>query len=705
MKKQSKQQSGPISKQHPQQPIQYSILVMLSMIWIAQLSYAPALLSAVYAVMILSLFLHYKKSIKHTNKPYSKSLKISFVVLALVMIYLNYRSFLGVDAGTAVLSLFLYAKALETRIEHNSKRDLIILFNFALFVTASLFLLNQSIWMASIVLLCMVSCFIGLYRVQTIQFVEHTQAIPSFKSDAGHIFKFIGLALPFFLLLFLFFPRIPALWQVPIASKQGVTGISDRMSPGDIAELSQSSKLAFRILGDMEKLPDRNNLYWRAMALDQYDGKTWNSSFLNLQTQSVYPHLGLGHDTGFKYQYLAADQNQKWITGLERSVPLDRHFLLHTDNAITASRMSKRNAPISLLWLGQNSAVDALSQQHQVKPQSSSHELNAIQQKLVLNYPLDKDPKAQQFAHQLFAESHADPKTYIGNLIEWYKRSNFAYTLKPGLLGENRVDEFLFQSKQGFCEHYASSFVLLMRYVGIPARVVVGYQGGQFSPDQQSWEVRQMDAHAWTEVFLDGQWQRIDPTAVIAPQRIDLGMQDYLSNDQSVLGEMDKTSWQYQQFNLLKNIRVWSDYVGFQWQNKVVGYNAETQKGWLRKLGFNSNYAYGFIIIFGIVGLGLLYWFISRVYVHHQVSPTQRRIIQFSKRLTEDQKQQTGESFQHWMERLALQVSHPLCFEQAINIFQKIVYLNQNDSKLFKKFENLLKECSTELKKNEKNLS
>lgn len=707
--------------------IQNSIFLTLILILLAQITYTPYLLSLLYIVMLLSLYLHYQKieqTYSYKNKSqltsdmpilepkFSKILKAGFVVIALCIIYLSYKSFLGVEAGTAVLSVFLFAKSLETQILQRSKRDLIILFNFALFVSASMFLHSQSIWMALCVLCCLLSCLVGLYRVQKtqfeLQFIQQ-QISTSFRSDLGHIIRFIGLAVPFFVVLFLFFPRLPPLWQMPIPSDKGVTGLSDRMSPGEIAELSKSSKLAFRILGDLKKLPPRYELYWRAMALDVYDGETWNSSYLNLQIKPVFPVPP--HQSGFEYQYLPAEQNQKWLMALERSIPRDRHLMMHSDDSITHTTQLNSNQPIQMLWLGLNPSV--LSNNTKIQyaniddPRGGGayRSLSDMQQNILTAYPKRKDPKAQAFAERLFLESHADPKTYIQNLIRWYQQSKFVYTLKPGTLGTHRVDEFLFKTRQGFCEHYASSFTLMMRYVGIPARVVLGYQGGQFSPDQNSWEVRQLDAHAWAEVYIQGQWQRIDPTAMIAPQRIDLGMQDYIQDSPSIFGDSGQADWQYQQFALLKNLRVWSDYLSFQWQHKVVGYDAQTQKSWLRNLGLNSRYAFGFLIIFSIAGLGLLYWLVAKVYLRHQISPVQRRIQRFAKLLTNTQQQQRGESFQHWMERLSVQVTDPKCFKQLIEVFQEIVYLDQNDAKLFKKFENLLKECATELKKNEKNLS
>ena len=503
------------------------IFLSLGLILIAQVGFSPLYLSFVFVLMMLSLFLHFKKQKQDQNAQLSKWLKMGLVGLALVATYLSYGSFIGVEAGTAALAVFLFGKSLELK----NKRDLIIFFNFALFVSASLFLYSQSIWMALMVVCCLVSCLFGLYRIQTTEFKQVPQQILSAaRHDIGHIFKFIGLAVPFFIILFLFFPRFPPLWHVPIASDQGVTGISDRMSPGDIAELSQSSALAFRIIADLKQLPAQHELYWRAMVLDEYDGTTWTSHVSNQYSFQI--NRQNLDSQGIRYQYLAADQRQKWVTGLEKTIPLERRLNLHQDYSITPNRLVQRNQPISLLWVGQDF-------------NNVNLELNDVQKKRYTLYPQHLDHKAQALAKRLFDQSQSDSNRYVENVIQWYQQQQFKYSLQPGRLGNHRVDEFLFKSKEGFCEHYASSFVMLMRYVGIPARVVVGYQGGQAAPDEQSWEVRQLDAHAWTEVFLNQQWIRVDPTSIIAPQRLDLGMQNYLSNDQSAFGDEQFSNFKY----------------------------------------------------------------------------------------------------------------------------------------------------------------
>lgn len=656
--------------------IHTSIVLTLSLILIAQMAFIPVLLSIIFAISILCIWIYLKR-----QQPFPKIGTFLLTVLALGSIYLSYQSFIGVEAGVAVLSTFLFAKSLESK----NRRDLIILFNFALFVAASSFLYSQSFGMAIVIVLCLISCLIGLYRIQTSEFEqEQTTQRAALQQDAKHVAKFILYAIPFFLLLFIFFPRLPPLWHIPIPENKGVTGISDSMSPGDIAELSQSSALAFRIIGDVSKLPPRSELYWRALVLDEYDGQRWTSSFVNQQPLMRQPMDSSPVPVGWNYQYLAADPSVFWIMGLEKSIPVERRYYNRQDWSIVPRRLTQRVEPIPLQWMGT-----------QYDPQAVGQYLARINTQVQRRL----DPQAQQLAQRLYMQSAEDPRRYVQNVLNWYQQNNFVYTLKPGQLGQNRIDEFLFNSRQGFCEHYASSFVMLMRYVGIPARVVTGYQGGELAPDRKSWEVRQLDAHAWTEVWLDQKWQRFDPTAMIAPQRIDGGMQNLLSQDERVWS--NNSTWTSQNNQWMTKMRVWSDYASYQWQSKVVGYNAESQQNWLSKLGLSSVYS-SIVVLLGSIAL-LILAYILRIYLkaRQAQSPFDRAIQQLNQSLADDLKKQPAETFHHWMQRLSQQVKveNQSAFIEAIRIFEKYLYSGAElTEQELKKFKDLLKTCADSLK-------
>lgn len=663
--------------------LRISIVLSLSLILLAQILLLPILLSLIFIVIICSVWICLKR-----QKTMPKTGIFMLTALALLSIYFHYQSFLGIEAGVATLSTFLFAKALETK----SKRDLIILFNFALFVAASSFLLSQSFVMAVAVFLCLLSCLIGLYRIQSSEFkADHQQQIAALKQDAKHVGKFVLLALPFFIVLFIFFPRLPPLWHIPIPENKGITGISDRMSPGDIAELSQSSALAFRIIGDMNQLPSRKELYWRALVLDEYDGQTWSSNFVNQQPLLFKAQDRDTFSERWEYQYLAADPSVLWIMGLEKSLPLEPRFYTRQDGGIAPDRLRQRSQPIHLRWVG--GKAQSIQQ---------SNFIQRLNTRVQRNY----DPKAQQLAQQLWDQSQHQPQLYIQKVLNWYQQNNFIYTLAPGVLGQHRIDDFLFNSRQGFCEHYASSFVMLMRYVGIPARVVTGYQGGQLAPDTKSWEVRQLDAHAWTEVFINQQWQRIDPTSIIARQRIDDGMQNALTQDTRILGE--NSTWNVQRYAMLTQLRVWSDYASYQWQNKIVGYDTDSQQSWLAKLGLNSSYAMILILVGSILGLVAVYFLWIYLKTRQKISSLDRAILKFNKSLVDELNQQHAETFSQWMLRLSGQVDQKdqAVFIQAKQLFEQIKYAqNLKKSQDVQKFNILLKNCTCILKKHEKGLS
>ncbi|WP_432209418.1 transglutaminaseTgpA domain-containing protein [Acinetobacter variabilis] len=658
--------------------IRISIVLTLGLIILAQVAFIPVLLSIIFVISLLCIWIFLKR-----QKPFPKIGTFLLTALALGSIYLSHQSFIGVEAGVAVLSTFLFAKSLETK----NRRDLIILFNFALFVAASSFLYSQSFGMAVVIILCLLSCLIGLYRIQTSEFQQSKQSPRiALQQDAKYVGRFVLYALPFFILLFIFFPRLPPLWHIPIPENKGVTGIGDSMSPGDIAELSQSNALAFRIIGDVSKLPPRSELYWRALVLDEYDGQRWTSSFINQQPLIRQPGEVVPVSlSGWNYQYLAADPSVFWVMGLEKSMPLERRYYNRQDWSIVPRRLTQRVEPIHLQWLGSQNTESILPEQ--------------FVQRLNTQTQVHLDTQAQQLAQRLYLQSGEDPRRYIRTVLNWYQQNHFVYTLKPGVLGKNRIDEFLFKSRQGFCEHYASSFVMLMRYVGIPARVVTGYQGGQLAPDGKSWEVRQLDAHAWTEVWIDQRWQRFDPTAMVAPQRIDDGMQNLISQDERVWAS--NSGWTSQRNVWLTKLRVWSDYASYQWQSKVVGYNAESQQGWLAKLGLSSVYSSVIILISGIGILILLY--ILKIYLKARQlqSPFEHSIKQFNQTLKKDLKRQPAETFHQWMLRLSQQVQDKdqSVFFETIRLFEKSIYSGREFSDQdLKQFKDLLKTCAYILK-------
>ena len=270
------------------------------------------------------------------------------------------------------------------------------------------------------------------------------------------------------------------------------------------------------------------------------------------------------------YQIILEPTQQNWLFGL------DYPFAQQQDISITSNFTLLKDQPVT-----QQLRYDVL----QFAPMRIDPILSEESRRLNLTLPNKGNPQARALAQQLFAQSGSDPLRYIQALERWINQTEFRYTLSPPRLNTNRIDEFLFDTKAGFCEHYSSSFTFMMRAAGVPARVVAGYQGGELSRGGNVWEVRQKDAHAWTEVWLDSQgWVRVDPTAFVAPERVEQGM-DALTQAQgaAMFGDGASAQISYQQYQMLQTLRRLSDQASYYWQKDVVGYDQDKQADSLLK--------------------------------------------------------------------------------------------------------------------------
>ena len=387
-------------------------------------------------------------------------------------------------------------------------------------------------------------------------------------------------ALPLLVVLFLFFPRLPPLWSVQLSGQKATTGVSDSMSPGDFANLGQSTELAFRVEFTDDR-PSQQELYWRGLVFSDFDGITWRQ---NPQQRAWQPTLPTPTwiENAFStvpdavkaapntYQIILEPTQQNWLFGL------DYPFAQQQDVSITSDFTLLKDQPVT-----QQLRYDVA----QFAPMQIDNVLTDEVRRLNLSLPNKGNPQARALAQQLFAQSGSDHVRYMAAIERWINQTDFRYTLSPPRLNNNRIDEFLFDTKAGFCEHYSSSFTFMMRAAGIPARVVAGYQGGEPSRNGNVWEVRQMDAHAWTEVWLEGQgWVRVDPTAFVAPERVEQGM-DALTQAQgaTMFGDGAGAQISYQQYQMLQTLRRLSDQASYYWQKDVVGYDQDKQADSLLK--------------------------------------------------------------------------------------------------------------------------
>lgn len=552
-------------------PAYYWVLIAQVIVILPHAAHLPLWLIGFAVVSIIAQLPHIKarfKKLAHLKRVYQGMQMLGFLV-GLVGLWLTYNTAFGLDMGVAFLVLCLISKLWELY----KRRDAYVVLNLSLFVLASLFLMDQG----------MVTTFevvVGAVVV-LLAFIALNDDGNTCGDGRLRTLGVLGIgALPLLVVLFLFFPRLPPLWSVQLSGQQATTGVSDSMAPGDFANLGQSTELAFRV-EFAENRPPQQQLYWRGLVFSDFDGVTWRPSSQQREWQPAPPMpnwmasaLASAPDevkvAPNRYQVILEPTQQNWLFGL------DYPFTQQQDISITSNFTLRKDQPVT-----QQLRYEVL----QFAPMRIDTALTDEARRLNLALPSSGNPQARALAQQLFAQSGSDPVRYIQSIERWINQTNFRYTLSPPRLHNNRIDEFLFETKAGFCEHYSSSFTFMLRAAGIPARVVAGYQGGEPSRNGNVWEVRQMDAHAWTEVWLEGQgWVRVDPTAFVAPERVEQGM-DALTQARgaTMFGDGAGAQISYQQYQMLQTLRRLSDQASYYWQKDVVGYDQDKQADSLLK--------------------------------------------------------------------------------------------------------------------------
>lgn len=369
------------------------------------------------------------------------------------------------------------------------------------------------------------------------------------------------IILPLWLGMFLLFPRLPAFWQIPQANV-AATGLGDSIDPGSIEKLVQDDSLAFRVEFD-GALPPRQQLYWRARLYEDFDGRSWHISPLR-RTAARYNAAPTGNDE------TAATLSYSVIAEASRQAGL---FALATPNSVSGN--------VQLNSSGLVSANKPLSQRlsYQVKGTASPVLLLSAQEQQLNLATGSGNPATKQFAAELL-QQYPQPAQLVAAIAEHFGNQAFYYSLTPPLLaGANSIDQFLFSSRSGFCSHYASATAVILRAAGIAARVVGGYQGGQWHPQQNYLAVRQREAHAWVEYLDNGVWQPFDPTAAVAPERVLNNLDDILPQEQR-----NQLNSGWRQLAFLQAARQQLMHLDYYWSVWVLGFDDNSQRNLWRQL-------------------------------------------------------------------------------------------------------------------------
>jgi transglutaminase-like putative cysteine protease len=553
----------------------------------------PTWLSGFAALMLLWLCW----IVLHGLRLPSRWLLLVAVGGAVAGVLLTFRTPLGKDPGVALLTAFLALKLLEAR----APRDGYVVVLLCYFMQLAQFFANQSIATA------------GLTLLGTVVTTATLTTLNSERLGTRERLRLSGLmlaqAVPFMLVLFVLFPRVDKpLWGLPSDAFGGSTGLSDSMTPGSISDLTLSGAIAFRVRFD-GFTPAAAQRYWRGPVMNDFDGRTWRVASARMLAKVPYPVSG----PRTAYELTLEAHNRPWLFALEMPGGAPDNAMLMSDYQLV-SRTPVRNR---LRYL--------LSAHTAVRPGRSE---DATILEAALQLPPDFNPRTRELARSLRAEN-PDGAALIAAALRHFSRSKFTYTLSPPLLGRDSVDEFLFDTRRGFCEHFASSFVFLMRAAGLPARVVTGYQGGEINPVDDYLEVRQSDAHAWAEVWVANQgWLRVDPTATVAPSRVQGGLAMAVPEGEPLpLALRPAFSW-------VREVRYRLDAVNNSWNQWVLGYNPQRQKELLERLGMQSpdwhTMTIAMSVLCGLLMLALAGWALAQ---RGRLDPLQRAWERLSQKL------------------------------------------------------------------------
>jgi transglutaminase-like putative cysteine protease len=509
----------------------------------------------------------------------SRWLVIAVSVVAMHVVWIEYRTLFGRQPGVLLLLLFSGLKLLETR----THRDAAAAAFLGYFLIVTNFLYTQSIPTAA----AMGAALFGI----TATLVGLSAPYRAPRANLGTTSLLLAHAAPAALVLFLLFPRVQGpLWGLPQDAYTAMTGLSDTMTPGHISRLALSDQIAFRAEFQGES-PLHVLRYWRGPVMWDFDGRSWSVGAL-LPSDEAPP--GFGRVT-YRYSVLLEPHNRNWLFALETaaSVPPDARYSV--DGQLLARlpvRARVRYEVMSTIGVA-------------VRPDE-----RPVLLRRALRLPARSNPRSSALAAQWRAGATSDEQL-LARAIAFLREGRYLYTLEPPLLGPDSVDEFLFGTRAGFCEHFASAFVFLMRAAGVPARVVTGYQGGDLNPFDRIITVRQSDAHAWAEVYLGGRgWVRVDPTAAAAPNRVESGLARSVPESEQSLMLRPELEW-------LRAFRYQWEALAHKWNVWVLGYNPERQRELMSFIGMRDadwrSLTATLFTVLGLMTLALLAWSLRRL--------------------------------------------------------------------------------------------
>jgi hypothetical protein len=523
-----------------------------------------------WCAFMLALLLLWRVRLALLRKPLPGRWTLAWVLAAAVAgTWLSYRTIIGRDPGVTLLVMLLALKTLEW----HSRRDAFVVFFLAFFVLLTNFFHSQSLLTALYMLTTLWAWLTALVLA------HRPVGTPRVREAAFTALRMTLVGAPLVAILFVLFPMFAPLWGMPADNRAGRTGLSSSLQVGQMAQLIQDESVAMRIQwldpvsqAPMVGNPAQSELYFRGPVLSDFDGQVWRAG----ASPRTSPSQFTGGNTAIAYQ-----------TTLE---PNALRALLTLDSTVRIDMASGQPAQLQadMQWLSSRNIDQPLRYTAQARLRAKLESgLSDAERARLLRYPATLNPRTQEWARQLRSETpQASALVLSAKVTDHLRQGGYSYTLEPGIYGQHASDEFWFDRKRGFCEHMAEAYVIAMRSMGVPARLVTGYQGGERNGVDGLWTIRQSDAHAWAEIWDESQgWVRIDPTAVVSPNRIGQVNRPVASG---AVGQAVVTILGTQAPTLLRRVREVWEAANHHWNQKIIQYTQQQQLGLLGMLGINA---------------------------------------------------------------------------------------------------------------------
>jgi transglutaminase-like putative cysteine protease len=544
-----------VQQQVPRNALMWIIISLFALV-APHISRLPVWVVAVYVIAVV-----WRLQVHRGRWSFpSRWVKVAMTTSGFVGIYASFGTLVGLEPTVALL---LTAFALKF-IELSQRKDAYVLLFLGYFICITEFLFSQD-------LLVMLYSLLTVLLVTTALVALHQPGQNRFNRSTIRLAAVMLLqAMPLMVVLFFVFPRFGPLWTVPLKSHTAKTGMSDFMKPGDVASLSQSAEVAFRVNFE-GAIPEKSALYWRGLVFSRLEQDVWSGlGYYDVPLEEQRPNDVESVESPLRYSVIMESTQQNWLYGL--------HYAHATSAGVLHSSDYRMMSPAPL------------ETEYMYKVESWTgvpveQELSDWRRKTETKLPPQGNPGTRQLALELRAAAGSDER-YVEQILDKFSRESYVYTLRPGTLsGPNPIDQFMFQTQRGFCEHYASAFVFMMRAADVPARVVAGYQGGEINPVNKTVIVHQFDAHAWAEVWMEHKgWVRVDPTAAVSPLRIEMGLEEAMASEGSFLSAAPLSPLRYRSIPLLNQLRLRYDALTYRWQSWVVGFDTEQQFDLLHSL-------------------------------------------------------------------------------------------------------------------------